>query len=179
MKHRRGFTLVEVIVVVATIGIVLPALFAIVFSILKQQIKIYQLSEVKRQGDYALSIIKTNILLSAKSIYDQPTAGTQLCTNAGDVNVAIPYFRDEQDNWFRYVISSGKITSQSAIPNATNDLTTTRVTITNLIVRCARTARYSAPIIDVQFTVTAGTAASPAEERATMTYRTRIQLRNY
>lgn len=178
MNKRKGFTLVEVIVVIAAIGIVLPALFAILFSLLKQQIKIYQLSEVKRQGDYAFSIMESTVRLNALSIYEA-TNTTPVCANAGDTNIPAGFFHDDKDNWFRYAISSGRIASQSSVAGATVDLTTNAVTISNLVIQCSRTARYSAPIISLQFTVTAGTAASPTEKRATMTYRTRIQLRNY
>jgi prepilin-type N-terminal cleavage/methylation domain-containing protein len=178
MNKRKGFTLVEVIVVIAAIGIVLPALFAILFSLLKQQIKIYQLSEVKRQGDYALSIMDSTIRQNALSLYES-TNTTPICANAGDTNVPVGFFRDEGNRYFRYVLSSNKVASQSEIIGATTDLTTNRVTISNLVVECSKTARYSAPIITLQFTVTAGTAASPTEQRARMTYRTRIQLRNY
>lgn len=178
MKHSKSFTLIEVIVVIGTIIIVLPALFSIIFSLLRQQVKIYQLSEIKRQGDYALSIIESTIRMSAISIYDQPVAGVETCATAGAVDQTVNYFRDESNNWFRYVLTSNKISSESSIPNASSDLTTSRVTISNLVVRCSRTARYSTPVIEMQFTVTAGSASSLSEERAHMTYRTRIKLRN-
>ncbi len=177
MKHQKGFTLIEVIVVVGAIMIIMPALFGIIFSLFRQQIKIYRLSEVKRQGDYALSIIENTIRSSAISIYDQQTGGVQLCANAGATDVTVPYFRDEKDNWFRYVISSNRIASQSEVPNATANLTSSNLRITNLTVRCSRTASYSSPVVDLRFTISSGLTST--EERASMTYKTRIKLRNY
>lgn len=178
MKHSKAFTLIEVVVVIGTIIIVLPALFGIIFTLLRQQVKIYQLSEIKRQGDYALSIIENTIRMSALSISDLPVGGVEKCGTAGDVNVPVDYFIDPSGNWFRYVITGNKISSESGIPNATANLTTTKVVISGLSINCARTAYFSTPIIDLQFTITAGLGSPLTQERAQMTYRTRIKLRN-
>ena len=178
VSEKTGFTLIEVIVVIAVIGMVIPAIFSIIFAILQQEAKIYQLSEVKRQGDYALSIMESTIKGYATSIYDSPTGGNAVCYNSGDSGTA-SYFRDVEDNWFRFYISNDKIVSNSAIVNATADITKDTVTITNLVLTCTRPNASAPPLITIQFTVSANASSTRQEDRATLNYQTKIKLRNY
>lgn len=177
-KKKKGFTLVEIIVVIAVIGVIIPALFAIIFAILREQIKIYQLSEVKRQGDFALTLMEGAIRNSAYSIYDQGTGGNPLCDDAGDSDPAA-YFRDTYDNWFRFYLSGTKLISDSAVVNASGDITNDRVTISGFSITCEKKASFTQPLVNIEFTVTAGNGATRQEERASMTYRTKVRLRAY
>ncbi len=177
MKVKKSFTLIEVIVVIGAISIVLPALFGIIFSLLRQQIKLYRLSEVKRQGDYALSLMENTIRNYGAAIYDDPVAGPERCNTAGDSNLTVNYFKDNSNYWFRYVLSSGRIASQSEILGASVDLTSTSVTISNLSITCSRTATYSSPVVTIQFQVNSG-SGTRQEEKAQLSYVTRIKMKN-
>ena len=174
---KKGFTLIEVMVVIAVIAMVVPALFYMVFMILLQQVKIYRLSEAKRQGDFALTSITSNIRNAAVSTYDTANT-TELCAGTGDIS-DIGKFRDQYDNWFNYVLVSGKISSGSSILNTTTDLTKSNVTVTDLTLKCFKTASFSPSIVEVKFTITAGDVSARAEEKATLVYQTRVKLRNY
>jgi len=73
-NNKTGFTFIELIVTISIVAFTLPALFAIVFSIFRQQAKITALQEVKKQGDNLLSRMKSTIENSALKIYsDQGT----------------------------------------------------------------------------------------------------------
>ena len=174
---KKGFTLIEVMVVISVIALVVPALFYMVFMILLQQVKIYRLSEAKRQGDFALTAITSNIRNSAVSIYDANNT-TELCSGTGDVS-DVGKFRDQYDNWFSYTLISGKISSGSSILNTTTDLTKQNVTISDMTLKCYKTASFSPSIVEVKFTITAGDAAARTEEKASLVYQTRVKLRSY
>lgn len=174
---KKGFTLIEVMVVISVVALVVPALFYMVFMILLQQVKIYRLSEAKRQGDFALTSITSNIRNSAVSIYDTSNS-TELCAGTGDVST-IGKFRDQYDNWFTYTLVAGKISSGSSILNTTTDLTKQNVTISDLSLTCYKTASFSPSIVEVKFTITAGDVSARTEEKATLVYQTRVKLRNY
>ena len=60
-KFNKGFTLIETIVVIAVIGLTLPVLFATILTLMRQQIKIYRLSQVKREGDYIINLMENTI----------------------------------------------------------------------------------------------------------------------
>lgn len=177
-RSKKGFTLIEVIVVIAVIGMIIPAIFSVIVAILQQELKIYQLSEVKRQGDYALAIIESTIKTNAVSINDAGTGGNEVCADAGESGNA-DYFRDEQGNWFRFTVSNSRIASGSSIVNATGEITKSNVVVTNFSLTCARPNGAAPAIINVQFTVSAGGSSTRQEERASITYRTKLKLRNY
>ncbi|MEN9327749.1 MAG: hypothetical protein RI947_557 [Candidatus Parcubacteria bacterium] len=175
---HKGFTLIEVIVVIAVIGMIIPAIFSVIVAILQQELKIYQLSEVKRQGDTALAIIESTVKLNAVSINDAGTGGNAVCDDAGDTGDA-DYFRDDEGNWFRFSVSNDRIASSSSIVNATNDITKSTVVVSDFALTCSRPNGAAPPLINVQFTVSAGGTSTRQEERASITYRTKLKLRNY
>lgn len=178
MAKRNGFTLIEAIVVIAVIGMIIPAIFSIIFAILQQELKIYQLSEVKRQGDYALSVMESTIKNYAISVNDSPTGGNELCANTGESGTA-DYFRDENANWFRFSVNSNKIASSSSIVNATADITKSNVQVTDFVLTCSKPNGAAPALINMEFTVSAGSTSTRQEEKASITYRTKIKLRNY
>lgn len=194
MRQKKSFTLIEMIVVIATIGLVLPALFAIVFSILQQQVKIQRLSIVKREGDYVLNIMENIIRNYGESIHSAipPTESNKICQSSSLENAS--YLKDKFGNWFRFCLSdqtgdcnaSNKnyIASNSSILNAGNPGTTTlnssQTKISNFNIQCYRTALYSPPVIDVSFIIEYNTTSSRAEEKVTpLTYQTKIKLKSY
>ena len=177
-QRAKGFTLIEVIVVIAVIGMVIPAIFSVIFAILQQEAKIYQLSEVKRQGDNALSIIESTIKSYAVSIHDAPTGGNEVCGSAGDSGTAA-YFRDSTDTWFRFYVNNNKIVSNSAVVNATGDLTKASVTVSNFAVTCTRPNGAAPPLVNIQFKVSGNGSSTRPEDRAELDYRTKIKLRSY
>lgn len=68
-QKQAGFTLVEVIVVIAIVGMMLPVIFSIITTVARQQSKIYRISEAKQQGDFALAYMKNYIRNTADRIY--------------------------------------------------------------------------------------------------------------
>jgi len=181
---KRSFTLIEITVVIATVVLVLPALFTIVFSILQQQVKIQRLSIVKREGDYILSIIQNTIRNYAESIHsDIPTNDNKICESTTLVNAS--YFKDKFGNWFRfYLDSNDSISSQSSILNNGSQglvlLNSPQTKISNFSIQCYQTALYSPPVVNIGFTIEYKTASLRSDEKATsLTYQTKIKLRSY
>jgi len=188
MRRKKSFTLIEMIVVIATIGLVLPALFAIVFTILQQQIKIQRLSIVKREGDYALSVMENIIRNYAVKIYSESSFINERCTTAnssyGPQNGSGFYFKDKYGNWFRFYLLSDLISSESSILNngaqGSVSLNSSQTKITNFSIQCYRTNLYSPPVVNVSFTIEYNTTSTRPEERVTsLNYKTKIKLKSY
>src|SRR3989338_8513187 len=76
---RSAFTLIEVMVTIAAVVIVLPAILSIFFVILQQQTKIYRLAEVKRQGDAIVNILESAIPNSSYKIYTGYPPAIEIC----------------------------------------------------------------------------------------------------
>jgi len=193
-KLNKSFTLIEMIVVIATIGLVLPSIFAIIFSILQQQVKIQRLSLIKREGDYILNIMENVIRNYAESIHSAipPTESNKICKSYS-LETAL-YLKDKFGNWFRFCLSDqtgncnasykNYIASSSSILNNGNSgvitLNSSQTKITNFNIKCYQTSLYSPPVINVSFMIEYNTSSSRPEEKVTpLTYQTKIKLKSY
>ena len=187
---KAGFTFIEMAVVVAIIGLVIPVVFSIVYVIIREQVKIYRLSEVKRQGDFVLSTIENTIKNYALSTHNAvpPNDTNEIC-NANATSGGDPYFRDRYnlDSYFSYSLSSSKISSNSSVTGATALLTTDSVIIqligANPLVGCTRSSIYSTPVISINFSicynVNGSCTSTRAEETAALNYSTKVKMKSY
>jgi type II secretory pathway pseudopilin PulG len=185
MRRKKSFTLIEMIVVIATIGLVLPTLFAIIFSILQQQVKIQRLSIVKREGDYVLNVIENTIRNYGESIHSAtpPTESNKICQSSSLENAS--YFKDKFGNWFRfYLDTTNSISSESSVLNngspGSVSLNSSQTKITNFSIQCYKTSLYSPPVVNISFTIEYNTTSLRVEEKVTpLTYQTKVKLKSY
>jgi type II secretory pathway pseudopilin PulG len=176
---KKTFTLIETIVVVAVIGLTLPVLFAIIFTLMRQQVKIYRLSQVKREGDYLISIMNTTIKNRAVSIYKSNILSDAniVCEGAGSSYSSPLYFLDEDQQFFGYEIDGNKVASTSAYPNV--NLTSNKTIVSGLSIDCLRNTIYSPPSVLISFTIQYNTISTRPEETSSLYYQTRIKLRGH
>jgi len=80
--RNSAFTLVEIIIVLAIIGVLLPIVFSILFTITRQQTKIYRLSEAKQQGDFVMAFMKSQIKDYGNKIYKDDTEIFEACSDS-------------------------------------------------------------------------------------------------
>jgi len=183
---KSAFTFIEVIVVIAVLAVVLPAIFSIVFVIVKQQAKIYKLSEVKRQGDFAVSSMTSLIRNYAAELYSDALVN-KTCDTAGSSDT-LPYFQDKYNSasYFHYVLSNNAIASNSSVANVSGNLTNANVRIEQLngeeIVQCTKSNAYSNPVILIQFKIcyndgSPSCSAVPAVDSASLDYTTQVSMR--
>jgi len=185
MKKSRGFTLVEIIVVIGIIAITLPATFAIIFAIVRQQAKTFALKQVKREGDFVLNVMEAAIRNNAIGIFKDSSlsSSSEVCDQAriGDNpytdNLGNFYFADRSGKWFRYFLNNWSVTSQSAGVSPVN-LSTSQVQVSNFSLSCYRTAAFSPPIISISFDVLYNSGQF-REQFATLHYQTQIGMKNY
>ena len=183
-KKNKAFTLIEVIVVIGVIGIVLPVLFSIIFSILQQQTKIQRLSLVKKEGDYILNVIENVVRNYAVKIYSENSFINEKCASAGSTygpeNGNTFYFQDKYNRWFNFYLNSTTITSNSANLSSSVNLNSSQTKISSFSLQCYRSALYSPPIISINFTIEYNTNSNRAEEKIIpLTYQTKIKLKSY
>lgn len=186
---KKGFTLIETIVVIAVIGVTLPVLFAIIFTLMRQQLKINRLSEIKREGDYVSSVIENTIRENAISIHSglPVNDSTEICEGA--LSFSNPatslYFLDKNKNWFGYQFTGNTLASESAnLINPSIDLNSPKIFISNFSISCSRSTVYSAQSVQFSFDVCFDTglpdcATTRPEEITSLHYQSRIKLRNY
>ncbi len=112
MAKKKGFTLVEMLIVVSILGLLLPAFFAIVYGLFRQQIQLINLQKVKEGGDFSRRIITNTIRNNAVEIISDcsgaslPATTTKIC------------FKDGAGYLFGYFITSEatpRLASYSAV----------------------------------------------------------------
>jgi prepilin-type N-terminal cleavage/methylation domain-containing protein len=188
IKIKKGFTLIETIVVVGVIGLTLPVIFAIFFVLLQQQTKIYRLNAVKKEGDYVITLLQSTIKNNAVSILSStspipPTTNLQCnddSTSYGSNSNL--YFLDKNGLWFGYELNNSSLASVSS-NLATVNLTSAKTQINNFSISCSRTFKFSQPSIslsfDIEYCVDVACSQTRPEETASLHYQTKVKLRNY
>lgn len=186
-NRNRGFTFIELLIVIAIISMSLPIIFGIFFINLQVQSKVYSLQRVKREGDTALSAMRAVIRQYATSIHSSSSATdlNEVCTSANPTHIGDLYFKDQHGNTFRFYKDavSEKIASQSARTETGGsdenfNETSSAVTVTNWLTSCTRTSPFSPPLVAIAFTISHATASIRTEDNAMLYYQTTIKLRN-
>ena len=79
IRLKKSFTLIELIVAVGIVGLVLPAVFSIFFSIIRQQLVLIAFQDMKRQGDSIQRNIKNILQNRVAYITDFSYTSTDEC----------------------------------------------------------------------------------------------------
>lgn len=178
-----GYTLIEMLIVIAIIGIILPTVFSIVYVIVNQQFKVFRIIETKRQGDYTLTFIKEKILREAISVQD--AAGNPHCLEPGIEHSSAGgndfVFVTTSGTYQFTSVSSGNVTYLQFIENSNSPvaLTTNKVTISDFNISCEKRNSITKPIIDINFNVSFSDASPTVQEGiVSLPYKTKLKLRN-
>jgi len=187
-EKASGFTLIEMIVVIGILGLIMPVIFTVIFGIVREQIKIFRLSQIKEEGDFVLNTIGNTIRGNVVSIHDSspPDDTNQICDVVGaSTPTTLLYFLDKSSNWLGYGLSNNQVASYSAsFASPPMNLTSSKTIISNFKISCQKLAVYSGATIILSFDICYNTGAnscdsSRPEETATLHYQTRIKLRNF
>lgn len=181
---KKGFSIIELLIVIAIIAFTLPVVFSLFFATLQSQTKVLILQEVKRNGDFALDVIEDLVRTRAYAIYSDEELTTEVCstktstltpTSSGTV-----FFSDSSGSSFYFAPQSQKIASYSAVINPNPYyLTSDKVVVSNFTISCNRTAVLSPPIVSISFSVAQPATDVRHEQQATLNYQTKIKLRSY
>ncbi len=176
--NKKGFTFIEIVVVITVIALALPALFTIIFIILQQQTKIMHLTEVKREGDYAMNVMENLIRNYAAGM--QTAANAPVCADQTSSDTSFDHFVDNiNKNTFSFAIdSSNRIASSSSIMT-TVDLTDKNVNVSGWSMTCTRSNKYSPPLIKMQFNIQYTTTSTRPEDTVSLNYQTAVQMKSY
>lgn len=166
MKKEKGFTLIEILMVVFLLGIVVVIGSNLFFSILKGASKAEVEKEVKQNGDYAMNVMERMI------------RNAQNCSEAsGILTITNP-----DGNWteFKCILQDEvtKIASSSA--SGTGNLTGKNVTLGNpcsLSFSCNSTK--TPPVVSISFDLSQKGTTTRPEEKAQIHFQTTVGLRTY
>lgn len=167
MGIKRGFTLVELLVVVtilATVGVLATNMF---FQILKGASKTEVLKRVKQEGNYALSVIE-KMSRNALEVEDMKS----VCDGNYRSSLTI---KNQDEATTSFSCTGTTIASNSA------DLTSSQVRVSsdcNQFIKCTQTG--SAPaVVEIKFSLSQAGSPTRPEEKASVDFQTTVSLRNY
>ncbi len=196
IKRKKGFTLLEIIVVLGVLSILLPTVFGVVYIIMQQQQRIYRLTETKKQGDLIMSYMKESISRSAVGIVNDAgvaqcvTPGITYSNTIGEFNLTMD--DSSTPNMFSFQQNAGQLlfVQQTYMPLlavysdtsiSLND--SVQVQVSNFVIECRK---RSADLVNVNFFPVVGFAfdatfvdATPTAQEGVVSlhYQTKVKLR--
>ncbi|PIZ65792.1 hypothetical protein COU87_04910 [Candidatus Roizmanbacteria bacterium CG10_big_fil_rev_8_21_14_0_10_39_12] len=190
--QKSGFTLIEIVVVMAVMGILLPTVFSVMYIIMQQQLAAHKLSETKQQGDLVMNYMKQTITQEAGSIAS--TSGFAKCSapntthssTLGEFNFALD--DSSTPDMFSFRVNAGELVFEeySFAPllgvyqtdSSLNLNNSGTVAITNFLIECRKRDDYSFPLVSFSFDATfVDTTPTAQEGVVTLHYQTKIKLR--
>lgn len=184
---KKSFTLIETLTVLTIIALTIPTIFYIILTLLRQQVKIFRISQVKREGDYLITIMENLIRNNAVSIHaGLPASDANLICNVIETSPSGSnlYFLDKFNKWFGFELNGNTISSNSANLATPLNLNSSKTLVNNFSIYCSKTADHSASTVlfsfDICFQNSTGVCTSSRpEETASLRYQTRIKIRNF
>lgn len=155
-NNKKGFSLIEIIVVVSIFIIVSLVAFSFLSIVLVQNSKISLVKEVRQNGNYALMVLE-RLISSAKEI-DCPDNQSVSITDINDSSTVI-------------ACTEGRVASSSAY------LTSSEVSVSGCLFTCLVSEGLPSSL-EVQFTISQLGVAGRSSESESQTFRTKLVLRN-
>lgn len=182
MIKKASFTLIEMLIAISIISLLVPSLITLLFNNIRAYNRAIVVSQVKRTGDNIFDILNSRLRNQVWAIYSNEQATSEVCTTrSGDTTASTAvhplYFRRENGEIF-YFSQNGTIL-QLVDNLLTTPLTSDKVIVSNFSLSCTRQSAYNPPIIDVAFVVTQGSGQVLSEQQESMSYQTKIKMRQY
>ena len=168
--------------------ILMPVVFNIIYIILQQQLRIHRFTNVKKQGDYALTFVRDSITRDVWGVRDD-TGATQ-CSTPGssyqnttatdfvmnfDVNKMLIF--GQQNGYINYTVNDVDPSNGNIIELFNTTLTDGTTTISNFRIECYKKTAATYPIIGFQFDISTSGAAPTQQEDIVLHYQTRVKDR--
>ncbi len=181
-KINKGFTLIEVLVVLGIMVFVSAIVSGIYFASLRTATKVNTLTVVRQNGDYAIAqIIKTVRFASGfAGVSNNNITYTTDCTATGS----------NQYNFLRITTSTGIDTTYSCVGPGPAITETTAASTVSLIntgtvvlsscsFTCTQITVTAPPDIGLSFSLSSKTTSNLPENNATIPFQTSVSLRNF
>lgn len=174
MEMNKGFTLVELLVAVALVGVISVVASNSFFTLLRSTAKSDNLKDIKQNGDYALSVLETKIR-NAANIYEVTTP----CDGTARASLVLV---NQDATRTTIACATGRI--QETTGAITNSLTSSNVVVpqscalSQFSIACSLNPTTLTKNVQINFNLTLSSAAVSASEQVQQSFGTQIQLRN-
>jgi prepilin-type N-terminal cleavage/methylation domain-containing protein len=174
-KTKTGFTLIEILVTLATLGIVVGIVVSTFLVTLTKSAKVKMVEAVESDGEYALRTIGRLLRGGKRAVLNSQGQACQ-----ADMN----YIRVENPNgeWLEFgCLNEGLGESFIASYSATRSqrLTSPRVKLDNCQFNCFPGGVDQPDRVEIVFTLSQSELSLRVEEQALIDFQTMVTLRNY
>ncbi len=172
----KGFTIIEIVVVVGILGIIAAMGTNMFFTVIKGSTKSKNLITVKQNGDYALSVIGRMIRNSQEIITN---SDGQICEN-GMTKIKLRNF-DSGETEFEFFDSDGDPSNgYDYVASNSSRLTSDQIRVTDGAFDCSSVGEFHPQAVIIRFTLDQNITTTPRpEEEASVDFRTTVEVRNY
>jgi len=170
-KTQRGFTLIEILVVVGLLAIIAVIGSSMFFTTLRSSGKGKTLTTVKQNGDYALSTIERLIRDSEEIIAN---SDGDICESG--MNKIKTKRLDGSEVEFE-CLDEGETISYIASNSAR--LTSDEVKLDNCSFDCSSQGEFYPQVVSIDFTLSQAVETTRLEEQASVNFKTTVNTRNF
>lgn len=197
LKFQKGFTVIEILVVLVVLLVVGSIIVTIFTSSLRGTNKVNSIDSVRRNGNYALEQMG-KMIRYARSFDGVSANGTSWSTNCVAPSIPAPtptptpvtynFIRITNFDGGQSIIScikngsslgASEIASTSASSTKVHLVDTNVVTVNNCTIMCQQNTIVSPPTVLIQFDLANKTTNSLLENQATISFQTSVTARNY
>ncbi len=172
---QAGFTLLEVVVATTITVIMMIAATGLFLSTIRSNSKGTQVSEVKTEGDYALSQIEF-LLRNAISVVQNPQSNTDpICEN----NMDSISFKEIDGGITTLGSVNSLIASKSATAATASYLTTPATVLSNLKFDCSQAGTNYGTYVTASFSLSKDDTAANTPTTLTQDFKTGVAIRSY
>lgn len=171
MKTQNGFTLLEMAIAAGIIAIMGSVIAQTFFTATKSQGKRDVISEVKQNGDFALSVMERMIRTAA--------GVTSSCSGASAKSITIQN-KDLGTTTFDNLTVGSVVRIASVSASGTSYLTTPSVTVTSTVTNfftCSAIGGVPRSVA-ISFTLSQAASGVPADQTASTAFQSTVVLRN-
>lgn len=167
MVENKGFTLIEILVVVGVLAIIVTMGSSMFFSILKGSTKTKTANLVKQNGDYALEVI-ARMIRNAKEIDENTETPPRRCElGMSKLKIKNP------DGWStEFECSGSTISSNSAA------IISSQVKVDSCSFDCQSGGLLQPDVVKISFTLSQAQISVRPEEWVSINFNTTVSLRN-
>ena len=170
-KISKGFTLIEILVVIGLLGIIVAVGSNMFFTTLKSSTKSKILTVVKQNGDYTLTIMERLIRDSEKVIVNSDGV---LC-EAGMNKLKVKRLDGSEIEF----TCEGEGTADSLIASNSANLTSSEVKVDSCSFDCFSQGDFYPQVVSIDFTLSQAVETTRLEEQAAVNFRTTVTTRNF
>ncbi|MBI2465336.1 type II secretion system protein [Candidatus Shapirobacteria bacterium] len=171
---QRGFTLVEMVMIVGVLGIIMVSVSNIMISSFRVKTRVEVADQVEENGTSVLRQLRDNIILATG-------VGMTCAVNSDDIGSTLS-FMNTNDGVVTNLVCYEEVKIASESANGSFDLTSPDVKVTgcNNFAKCELFPDSSDRItqVNLSFTLSSGNTSAPAEQSKTRSFQSSVVPRN-